>query len=89
MSDASLWYSIDQTENMLNTADFTEKAIELLDNPDGFFLMVEGGKIDWAAHSNDAAAVVQEVIDFDNAIQKAVDFYNQHPDETIIRNNFV
>lgn len=46
--------------------------------------MVEGGKIDWACHSNDAATVFQEVIDFDNAIKVAYEFYAQHPDETLI-----
>lgn len=82
-SDA-LPYSIDQSDTSLNLADFTQKAIELLDNPNGFFMMVEGGKIDWAAHNNDAATVIQEVIDFDNAIKVALDFYKLHPNETLI-----
>ena len=46
--------------------------------------MVEGGKIDWACHSNDAATTFHEVIDFDNAIKVAYEFYSQHPDETLI-----
>jgi alkaline phosphatase len=46
--------------------------------------MVEGGKIDWACHANDAATVFEEVIDFDNAIRVAYEFYEQHPDETLI-----
>lgn len=50
----------------------------------GFFLMVEGGKIDWACHSNDAATAFREVQDFDNAIKTAYEFYKQHPDETLI-----
>ncbi|MEA3451189.1 MAG: alkaline phosphatase [Bacteroidota bacterium] len=77
-------YSIDQTDDMLNLGDYTKKAIQLLDNPDGFFIMVEGGKIDWAAHANDGATVIQEVIDFDNALLEAVKFYERHPNETII-----
>lgn len=84
MNQGEMPYSIDQEAGMLTLADFTQKAIDLLDNPNGFFLMVEGGKIDWASHANDAATVVKEVIDFDNAIKKAVDFYKKHPDETII-----
>ena len=44
--------------------------------------MVEGGKIDWACHSNDAATVFHEVMDMDNAIKVAYEFYEQHPDET-------
>ena len=46
--------------------------------------MVEGGKIDWACHANDGATAFQEVIDFDNAVKVAYEFYSQHPDETLI-----
>ncbi|MDC1106676.1 alkaline phosphatase [Prolixibacteraceae bacterium] len=80
----SLPYSIDQTEGDLSLGDYTQKAIEVLDNKKGFFLMVEGGKIDWACHANDAATAINEVIQFDLAIQKALDFYEKHPKETLI-----
>ena len=46
--------------------------------------MVEGGKIDWACHSNDAATAFREVQDLDKAIRQAYEFYKQHPDETLI-----
>ena len=46
--------------------------------------MCEGGAIDWACHSNDAATVVHEVMEFDQAIQVAYEFYLQHPEETLI-----
>lgn len=46
--------------------------------------MVEGGRIDWACHSNDAATTFHEIIDFDNAIKIAYEFYLQHPNETLI-----
>jgi alkaline phosphatase len=46
--------------------------------------MVEGGKIDWAGHANDAATNFREVIDMDEAIKVAYEFYAQHPDETLI-----
>jgi alkaline phosphatase len=65
-------------------ADFTAKGIELLENENGFFMMIEGGKIDWACHSDDAASAIQETIAFDEAIQVALDFYKKHPDETLI-----
>jgi len=68
----------------LSLADFTRKAIEVLDNPKGFFIMVEGGKIDWAAHANDAASVIYDVLDFNEAIKVALDFYKKHPFETVI-----
>ncbi|QZE15710.1 alkaline phosphatase [Halosquirtibacter laminarini] len=81
----SLPYSIDQKEGALSLADYTQKAIDVLDNDQkGFFLMVEGGKIDWSCHANDAATAIKEVIQFDNAIQKAYAFYEAHPDETLI-----
>lgn len=41
--------------------------------------MVEGGKIDWAAHANDAASVIYDVLDFNEAIKVALDFYKKHP----------
>ncbi len=46
--------------------------------------MVEGGKIDWACHANDAAAFIQNTIAFDNSIAKAVEFAKKHPEETLI-----
>jgi alkaline phosphatase len=47
-------------------------------------MMAEGGKIDYASHANDGGTVLREVLDFDNAIKVAYDFYMQHPDETLI-----
>lgn len=52
--------------------------------PDRFFLMVENGNIDWAGHANDGATAVKEVICFDQALERAYKFYEQHPDETLI-----
>ena len=63
---------------------FTAKAIELLEGEDGFFIMVEGGKIDWACHANDAASTIHETIEFSNAIDVAIEFYKAHPEETLI-----
>ncbi len=80
----SLDYAMDQEADDISLAEFTAKGIELLDNEDGFFMMVEGGKIDWACHANDAAASIGNTIAFDAAVQEAVAFYNAHPDETLI-----
>ena len=79
-------YAIDRKDNDLTLAQITESAIDFLTKGKnkGFFLMVEGGKIDWACHSNDAATAFKEVIDMDNAIKVAYEFYEQHPDETLI-----
>ncbi|MBN2525406.1 MAG: alkaline phosphatase [Deltaproteobacteria bacterium] len=65
-------------------ADIVAKAIEQLDGKNGFFMMVEAGKIDWASHENDGAAALHEVLAFNNAIQQAVAFYRRHTDETLI-----
>jgi alkaline phosphatase len=54
-------------------AEMTQKAIDILSqDPDGFFLMVEGGQIDWASHANDATSVIADVIGFDQAVSVAL-----------------
>lgn len=80
---AAMPYTIDKPDAP-TLAEFTSKAIELLDNKNGFFMMVEGGKIDWACHGNDAATSIHETIAFDDAVQVALDFYRKHPDETLV-----
>jgi len=77
-------YEIDRPPHRVSLAELTAKGIELLDNPDGFFMMVEGGKIDGSAHINDAATTVGEVLALDAAIDEAVRFYRKHPLETLI-----
>lgn len=73
-------------EDDLTLPIFTEKAIEFLaaDSSKGFFMMVEGGKIDWAAHANSAKNVRGEVQDFAQAIAHAIKFYEAHPEQTLI-----
>lgn len=83
-ADAALVYEIDRKPDDLSLADFTRKGIELLDNPRGFFLMVEGGKIDWANHANDAASSIHDTIAFAEAVEEAVNFYEKHPHDTLI-----
>jgi alkaline phosphatase len=51
---------------------------------EGFFIMVEGGKIDWACHANDAMAAIGDTMDFDNAVGVALEFMKKHPRETLI-----
>lgn len=77
-------YDMDLEEGQWSLADYVEKGIEVLDNDNGFFMMVEGGKIDWACHANDAAATITDTVALDEAVAKAVEFYNEHPDETLI-----
>lgn len=82
-SDA-MAYELDRTADMWSLADYVEKGIEVLDNDKGFFLMCEGGKIDWACHANDAASTINDTLALTNAVQVAINFANQHPDETLI-----
>lgn len=88
-------YSIDKRYEQENgedepdsLSDYVKKGIDLLSDKDkkdkGFFMMVEGGKIDWACHKNDAASALYETIDLDNAVDEAIKFYNNHKDETLI-----
>jgi alkaline phosphatase len=55
--------------------EMTRKAIELLaQDPDGFFLMVEGSQVDWACHANDPAYLLGDLLAYDKAVQAALDF---------------
>ena len=83
---SSIPYAIDRKKGDMTLAEITRAGINFLSKEDskGFFLMVEGGKIDWACHANDAATTFHEVIDFNEAIKVAYEFYEQHPDETLI-----
>lgn len=86
----SLNYEIDRErknaagEDVLALADYVKAGINVLDSDEGFFLMCEGGKIDWSGHANDAATSIHETLAFADAVQVAVDFAAEHPDETLI-----
>jgi alkaline phosphatase len=82
--EKSMQYAMDSDGSVVTLAQMTSKGIELLNNDTGFFMMVEGGKIDWSCHANDAAASIVDTLALDEAISSAVDFYKQHPDETLI-----
>ena len=91
--------NIDQAANQLptrlerisrnNPEDITLKelvagGIDCLKTGKGFFMMAEGSMIDWAAHSNDVPGLVNETIDFSDAIEVALEFYRKHPENTLI-----
>lgn len=81
----ALAYAIDgRTAKQPELSTMVEKAIELLDGPQGFFIMAEGGALDWGAHANDAATVLREVISMDAAVKVAVKFMERHPSETLV-----
>ena len=77
-------YDMDRADGEWALSDYVQKGIEVLDNDTGFFMMCEGGKIDWACHGNDPATAFEEVVDMDNAIKVAYEFYKKHPKETLI-----
>jgi len=80
----SMPYAIDARPGDQTLADITQKAIDCLDGESGFFLMVEGGKIDWACHANDAATAIHETSAFDDAIRAACRFAQKHSRDTLI-----
>jgi len=89
-SDYNMAYAIDRTHNATlnmtqpSLADMTRKALELLDNENGFFVMLEGALIDVAEHANDAATAVQEVLGHDEAFAIALEYAKAHGNTIII-----
>lgn len=82
---AAMPYAIDRPVDNVSLAEMTQVAIDCMkDDPQGFFLMVEGGKIDWSCHANDAMATIGDMLDFDNAAAVAAAFYAQYPNDTLI-----
>lgn len=77
-------YDMDLLPGQWTLADYVKKGIEVLNNDNGFFMMVEGGKIDWAGHANDAAATISDTVAFDEAVAEAVKFYESYPEDTLI-----
>ena len=83
-SDA-MAYELDRTDDMWALSDYVAKGIEVLSqDEDGFFMMCEGGKIDWACHANDAASTIHDTQALADAVQVAIDFAAEHPEETLI-----
>ena len=82
---SNLPYAIDRKEGDLTLAQIVSTAVPFLEaRHERFFMMVEGGMIDYACHGNDAATAFGEVWDMNEAMQVAYDFYRTHPDETLI-----
>jgi alkaline phosphatase len=80
-------YVVPLIETVPTLEEMTKAAINILDDdPDGFFLMVEGGAVDWAAHGNQSGRMIEEHIDFDNAVDAVVDWVqaNSNWGETLL-----
>lgn len=66
-------------------AEMTKKAIQTLNkDKDGFFLFVEGSKVDWAAHANDPVGMISDVLSFDDAVKEALDFAKKDGNTMVI-----
>ena len=81
----NLPYAIDRKEGDLTLAQIVGTAIPFLESRyERFFMMVEGGMIDYACHADDAATAFGETWDMDEAMRMAYAFYLAHPEETLI-----
>lgn len=86
----SLPYWIDRRPGQVTIVDQFKAELELLyrkaqEKNTGFYLFNEvGGKVDFACHAHDGATAFQEVLAADSCMSLALDFYRQHPDETLI-----
>jgi Alkaline phosphatase len=84
--EKALPYNIDRNPDQYpSIAEMTEKALQQLSkNGNGFFLMVEGSQVDWAAHANDAATMIDEFLAFDEAVGKAIDFAKKDGNTAVV-----
>jgi len=87
----ALPFSIDRNTNpeleksVPTLAEMTQKAIDCMkSHPNGFAMQVEGGKVDWAAHANDIAALIHDQIAFDEAVKVAIDFAEKDGNTLVI-----
>ena len=86
-AEDSIPYAIDRKEDDTRLADFTDAGIRYLEaryGKKGFFFMIEGGKVDYAGHGNDAATCFQEVNDMAESVDLALAFLARHPKQTLI-----
>ena len=73
-----------EPEGHIHLSEMLELGIKRLTDKKPFFIMCEGGEIDWSAHAQKTMPTIFSIIEFDKAIQVAYDFYEKHPKETLI-----
>lgn len=85
-SETSMAYELDRdAQKEPSLGEMTGKAINLLSqNENGFFLMVEGSKVDWAAHANDPIGIISDVLAFDEAVGVALQFAQKDGNTLVI-----
>ena len=84
--DKEMAYDLDRDPNQQpSIEEMTRKAIEKLSkDPDGFFLMVEGSKVDWAAHGNDPVGMATDFLAFDRACGAALEFARKNGETAVV-----
>ena len=84
--ERALPYDIDRNPDKVpSLAEMTEKALDILSQDEnGFFLMVEGSQVDWAAHANDAVGIITEYIAFDDAVGKVMEFAKKDGNTAVV-----
>lgn len=84
-ADASLPYDFDNDGSTPTLEAMTKKAIDTLSkDEDGFFLLVEGSKVDWASHANDPVGIISDLLAFDKAVKVAIDYAKEHQDTVVV-----
>ena len=88
---SGLAYSLDRNNDKAiekqtpTLAEMTQKAIDVMkSSEEGFVLQVEGGKVDWAAHANDAGALIYDQMAFDDAVEVAINFAEKDEETLVI-----
>jgi alkaline phosphatase len=83
--DGHMPFEIDGRVDLPRLSEMTQVALRILENaPDGFFLLVEGGRIDHACHANDTARAVRETIGFSDAVSQAIAWAGSRRDTLIL-----
>ena len=84
--EKAIGWAIDgpREEGQPRLPDLTRLAIECLDSEEGFFLMVEGGAVDWAGHANEAAVNLRDLLELEDAVNVALAYRNSHPDTLVV-----
>ena len=82
--DDNMPWASENSANDPTLAQMTAKSLELLESEDGFFLMIEGGKIDLAGHSNNPTDTRMETLAFDDAVKVALDYADTHPGTLVV-----
>ncbi|MBQ4844311.1 alkaline phosphatase [Pseudoalteromonas sp. MMG005] len=86
--DDGIAYKACQASNSCTQPSLKEMTVKALDilskDEDGFFLMIEGGQIDWAGHANDAGWMLNELLKFDEAVEAVHEWVKDRNDTLVV-----